>query len=198
MAKPIPLCVRNFTRRGVYSVHHQQSALWKNYGANRIVAGNNPINAIDPDGMDAFTISVTGGGTKVLVGGSVSAGVTINTDAISKGDWGQSVIFSVNERVGLKGGLGASGKLGVSYSPVDAKEGVEMLSLEREITFPVATGVVAGGSQSADEYGNISTTVQVGLGAEVSGGVVNSSTQSISIGTMYDFVVDLFSGGDDD
>lgn len=60
MANPISLSVRKFTRRGAYSVHHQQSAPWKNFGADRIVAGNsaNPIIGYDPDGAKWYYIGI--------------------------------------------------------------------------------------------------------------------------------------------
>ena len=58
-------------------MRHQKNSPWKNIGANGIVAGNNPIRIIDPDGREGEDITIynalkNGGNPLAVLGGHAS------------------------------------------------------------------------------------------------------------------------------
>jgi hypothetical protein len=163
---------------------------------------NNPLFFFDPDGKGEFGIHVGIGGTKSIIGGSVSVGIVVDTDKLLNGNYKDAVFVRITERVGLKMGVGASGKVGVSYSEGSPKEGVQINTVrEATVATPEGGGTISESVEQGDPTES-TKSISYATGVEVSGGVLVESTQTIKVTTILDkvknFFTDLLKGDTDE
>jgi len=155
--------------------------------------GTNPLNSIDVDGMDGINIQFVQSGTAAGVGGGFGAGFAIDLTALKSFDFKNVLYMTSTVSGGVKAGAGESTRLTVQYTK-ESPSNETAIQLVKQLTVPVAPGVVV----SADNQVTKTQTMEkgkafgkpkdidtktwgVGLGAEVSGGLVVEHTTTTNL-----------------
>ena len=168
MVKPFPRSVVGaFTRRGVYSVHYRKTSPWKNCGANGIVAGNNPVVNVDPDGRQTVGISgrVEASTSGPAVQGGLEFTLLFDFSRLSNNEF--PLLFQTSTDVG--GALSTGGgdvAFGVKFSPISPDLGPYMAP---KVNIGAAGGVGVGGSLSQDVLPSVELLILLGAQAYVGG-----------------------------
>ena len=158
---------------------------------------NNPVNLIDPAGLDTITIGFTvripilGGGKSEssLKGRGFSGGIAFSFPGLTGGEFDFGVFGTL--RGGGKSfgtGLGATVDLGINSCSVRDLSGP---GADINILVPTPIpGVSAGGTLNVDADGNITGfEINVGEGINVSG--AGTITGTLSVRDVAEFVQDL-------
>jgi len=156
--------------------------------------GYNPVNAFDPNGMDTWSLGVTGGGSIGLIGAYVGLNVEINPNAKSIGD---GIFLSASIRTGVGYSLGASGRIRAGYSSEDPKSGPSA-AIVRAGTVPIVGGILGINENTEVGSDKVSHSVDLGLGAEVGGELQAETSISGSLNKILDKVGKFFNEKMDD
>lgn len=161
----------------------------REYWSGYSYVGNNPINAFDPDGRTTIGVHGNLSGTKLFAGGSVGGGIFFDFTALAKGDFRKGILFQGSQRGGVKIGFGGSSRFSLSVAENAPKEGVSV-GLTREATVVHGVGVTFSETQQGTD---VSRSLGVGFGEEVSGGAMADVRETTTLGTAIDWFKGLFS-----